>query len=73
MGRHAVHMVAALAGCGMSLVGAGWTISHLVSTNGCRNYSSSCRDTISRAVGSFQSRGVLAGWRALTIETSGCG
>ena len=41
-----------------------------VSTNGCRNYSSSCsKGTISGTVGSFWSRGVLAGRRALTIES----
>ena len=62
-------MVAALDGCGMSLVVTGWTISHLVSTNGCRKYSSSCKGTISGTVGSFRSRGVLAGRRALAIES----
>ena len=62
-------MVAALDGCGISLVVTGWTISHLVSTNGCRKYSSSCKGTISGTVGSFRSRGVLAGRRALTIES----
>ena len=37
--EHAVHMVAVLAGCRKLLVGTGWTISHLVSTNGCTNHS----------------------------------
>ena len=37
--RGAVHMVAALAGCGKALVGTGWTISQLVSTNTLRNHS----------------------------------
>ena len=37
---HAMHMLAALAGSRMALVSIGWTISHLVSTNGCRNHSS---------------------------------
>ena len=37
---HAVHMAAALADCRTALVGTGGTISHLVSTNGCRNHSS---------------------------------
>ena len=35
-----VHMAAALAGYGTALVGTGWTISHLVSTNGLMNHSS---------------------------------
>ena len=62
-----MHMVAALDGCEMSLV---VMAGHLVSTNGCRNYSSSCsKGTISGTVGSFWSRGVLAGRRALTIES----
>ena len=34
--RGAVHMAAALAGCRKALVGTGWTISHLVDTNGHR-------------------------------------
>ena len=38
--RHAMHVGAAMAGCRTALVGTGWTISHLVSTNGHRNYSS---------------------------------
>ena len=37
---HATHMAAALAGCRTALFGTGWTISHLVSTNGHRNHSS---------------------------------
>ena len=39
--RHAVHMAAALSGYMYisTLVGTGWTISHLVSTNGHRNHS----------------------------------
>ena len=36
---HVVHMVAALAGCRTALVGAGWTVSHHVSTNRRRNHS----------------------------------
>ena len=35
----AMHMAAALAGCIIALVGTGWTISHLVSTNRLRNHS----------------------------------
>ena len=38
--RHAVHMAAAMAGCRTALVGTDWTISHLISTNGCGNHSS---------------------------------
>ena len=38
--RGAIHMAAALSGCGMALVGTGWIISHLVSTNGCRDHCS---------------------------------
>ena len=34
-----VHMVAALVGCRKALVGTGWTICHLVSTNRLRNHS----------------------------------
>ena len=37
--RGAVHMAAALAGCRKALVGTGWTISHLVSTNRLKNHS----------------------------------
>ena len=37
--RGAVHMAAALAGCRKALVGTGWTISHLFSTNRLRNHS----------------------------------
>ena len=37
--RGAVHMAAALAGCRTALVGTGWAISHLVSTNRLRNHS----------------------------------
>ena len=37
--RGAVHMAGALAGCRKALVGTGWTISHLVSTNRLRNHS----------------------------------
>ena len=37
--RGTVHMAAALAGCRKALVGTGWTISHLVSTNRLRNHS----------------------------------
>jgi len=62
-------MVAALAGCRKALVGTGWTISHLVSTN-------TCRGTISGLVGSIKSGGLRAGRRTPTIESSlmsGCG
>ena len=38
--RHAVYMVAALAGYRTALVGTGETISHLVSINGHRKHSS---------------------------------
>ena len=38
--KNAVHMAAALADCRMALVGTGWTTSHPVSTNRCRNHSS---------------------------------
>ena len=37
--RGAVHMAAGFAGYRTALVGTGWTISHLVSTNGLRNHS----------------------------------
>ena len=37
--RGAVHMAATLAGCRKALVGTGWTISHLASTNRLRNHS----------------------------------
>ena len=37
--RHAMHIVAALADCRMALIGTGWTISYLVSTNRYRNHS----------------------------------
>ena len=39
--RYVVHMAAALAACRTALVGTGWSISHLVSTNGRINHSSS--------------------------------
>ena len=72
-----MHMVAALAGCRKALVSTGWTISGLVSTNRLRNHSPPpVGATISGLVGSIQSGGVLAGQRALTIESSlmsGCG
>ena len=71
--RRAVHMVAALAGCRTALVGTGWIISHLVSTNGDRNHSS---PLVGAPVDSFQSGGAFAGRRTLTIESllmSGCG
>ena len=51
----------------MALVGTGWMFSHLDSTNRCRNHSSLCRDTISDAVGSFQSNGAFASKKALAI------
>ena len=55
-------MAAALAGCRPALVGTGWTISHLVSTNGCKKtLFSPCRGTIAGTVGSFQSEGAFAG------------
>ena len=67
---HTVNMATALASCRTALVSTGWTIPHLVSTNGLRNHSSPCRGTISRSVGSFQSGWAIAGGRALTIESS---
>ena len=75
MGRWAVfsmgpvHVAAALAGCRTALVGTGWTISHFISTIGCRNHSSPLVVApFSGTVGNFQSRGAFTGWRALTIE-----
>ena len=41
----AVHMATALAGCRIALVGTGYTITHPVSTNGCRNHSSPLVET----------------------------
>ena len=41
VGGHAQDIVAALAGCRTASAGTGWTMSHHVSTNGCRNHSSS--------------------------------
>ena len=38
--QDAICVGVALAGCRMALVGIGWTISHLVSTNQHRNHSS---------------------------------
>ena len=35
-----MRMAAALASCRTDLVGTGWAIYHLVSTNGCRNHCS---------------------------------
>ena len=74
--RHALHMVAALAGYRTALVGTSWSISHLVSTNGHRNHSSPLVGApSSRSVSSFQSAGMFGGQRALTIETlliNGC-
>ena len=61
--RHAMHMVAALAGCRM----AGPFLTVLA--HGCRNHSSPI-GTISNTVGSFQSSRALAGMIALTIESS---
>ena len=47
------------------------TASHLGITNGRRNhFSLPCKDTISGTVGSFQSGGVFATGRALTIVNS---
>ena len=40
-GWGAVHMATALTGCRITSVDTGWTISYLVSTNGCRNHYSS--------------------------------
>ena len=34
--KHVVHKAAALAACRTTMVGTGWTISHLVDTNGHR-------------------------------------
>ena len=61
--RGAVHMVAALAGCRKALVGTGWTISHLVSTNRLRNHS---HPTTSGLIGTIQSGGGRTGQRAVT-------
>ena len=76
--RGAMHMAAALAGYRIALVGTGLVISHLVSTIEAQEplLSPPCKDTIFGFVGSFQSGGVFAGQRALTIESSlmtGCG
>ena len=38
--RNAVHMEAVMAGCRKAMIGTGWIISQLVSTNGHRNHSS---------------------------------
>ena len=54
--RGAVHMAAALAGHRKALVGTGWTISHLVSTNRLRNHSP---PTTSGLIGSSQVEGAL--------------
>ena len=58
--RSAVHEAAALAGCRRALIGTGAQEPLLFP----------CRCTISGFVGSFPSAGALAGWRALTIESS---
>ena len=73
LAQGAMHMVVALAGYRTALVGTGWTISHLFDTHRLRN---TLLPTISGSVGSFQSGGVLSGWRAMTNESllmSGCG
>ena len=73
LAQGAMHMAAALAGYRTALVNIGWTISHLFDTHRLRN---TLLPTISGSVGSFQSGGVLSGWRALTNESllmSGCG
>ena len=66
----AMHMAGAL-------VGTGWTISHLVSTNRLRNHSPPLVGApFSGLVGSIQPVGVRAAQTALTIESwlmSGCG
>ena len=73
----AVHMAAALASCKKALVGTGWTISHLVSTNRLRNHSPPLVGApFSGLVGSIQPVGVRADQTAPTIESwlmSGCG
>ena len=73
----AVHMAGALASCRKALVGSGWTISHLVSTNRLRNHSPPLVGApFSGLVGSIQPVGVRAAQTALTIESwlmSGCG
>ena len=67
--RGAVHMAAVLAGCRKALVGTGWTISHLVSTNRLRNHSSpTCSGTFSGLVGGIQSGGALAGRLLAQVE-----
>ena len=58
--RSAVQEAAALAGCRRALIGTGAQEPLLFP----------CRGTISGFVGSFPSAGALAGWRALTIESS---
>ena len=68
----AMYMVVYLAGYKRAfVVSTDWTISHLLSTNGLRNHSSAL---VGAPFLNLQS--VLAGWRALTIESSllsGCG
>ena len=64
--RHAVYIVAALAGSRMTLVSTGWTASHLV----CTNHSSPLvRTHFLFTIGNFQSEGGLADRRALSIES----
>ena len=61
-------MVAVLVGCTKPLVGTGWAISLLFSTNGHRNFSAVCRGFLSDTIGSFQSGEVFVGRGALSQE-----
>ena len=67
-----MHITATLASYRIALVGTGWTISHLVSTNRLRNHSSPLVGApfFDLRIGGVQSGGALADWRALTIESS---
>ena len=56
-------------GCRIALVSAGWTISHLVRTNGCRNHSSSLVGASFLYCRQFSVRRRVAGRTALTIES----
>ena len=64
----AVHMAAALASCRMALISTGWTISHLSSTNGCRNQSSPFVWTPFPVLQILVCRSIC-GQRPLTIES----
>ena len=62
-------MAAALAGCRMKLAEPFLTLSAQMCIE-TTPLPLNCRGTISGTVGSFQSGGVFASWRALTIESS---